>query len=93
MGVAATLGGLRTVLEVGRAGGLLKDPVPAALAADVVVGRVLLDSLGAVGLVTGFVDGCVLFVFVSSPAPPLREVVCLSMFKFVQAVNSEAESA
>lgn len=92
MGVAATLGGLRTVLEVGRAGGLLKDPLPAALAADVVVGRVLLDSLGAVGLVSGFVDGCVLLVFVSSPAL-LREVVCLSMFKFVQVVNTEAESA
>ena len=62
VGVAAA--GLRTVdaVVLGRAGGLLSEPVTAGLVAeDVVDGRAAVDSLGVADLVAGLIAGCVVF--------------------------------
>lgn len=66
---------------VGRAGGLLKEAPPTALETeDVVVGRVLVESLGAVGLVNGLVDACVVGLLLVSSATPVRDTGRLSIW-------------
>ena len=53
------LGAFRTVVVVGRAGGLLRELPVAGLTAEevVVAGRDPVESLGAAGLVTGLAGG------------------------------------
>lgn len=59
VGVEVVPGVLRTVVVVGLAGGLLREPPTAGLAVEeaVVPGRAPVESLGAVGLVTGLEAG------------------------------------
>lgn len=84
--------GLRTVAGVvlvvaGRAGGLFRELPKAGLVVaevPVVVGRVLVESLDATGLVRGLVGGWAVGLVFSSVAP-LREEVVLSMVGITQA--------